>query len=173
MAEFPVSNACVCSFAGTPCEEFPWWNGLRWDAGQASQGSALVCLFQWRESAVGDSKVLLPVVSPLEASALRVVVGGNSSRNGGSVPIEQYWVDVSDIFNFFCSGEGKGESEAPGGGGGRFFIENSRRGGGSPGRGGGGRGAGRVSARNSGGGSQIFFFGAEIPTKSSIPGGRS
>ena len=41
---------------------------------------------------------------------------------------------------FLCSGEGKGESEAPGGGGGRFFIENPRRGGGPPGRGGGGGG---------------------------------
>ena len=43
-------------------------------------------------------------------------------------------VDVSDISYFFCSGEGKGESEAPGG---SVFIENPRRGGGFPGRGGG------------------------------------
>ena len=33
---------------------------------------------------------------------------------------------------FFCSGKGKGESEAPGGGG-SFFIENARRGEGFPG----------------------------------------
>ena len=43
-------------------------------------------------------------------------------------------MDVSDIFYFFCSGRGKGESEAPGGVGDRFFffIENfhPRRGGG-------------------------------------------
>ena len=45
---------------------------------------------------------------------------------------------------FFCSGEGKGESEAPGRGGGRFLIENSRRGG-SPMRERGGGVAGRVS----------------------------
>ena len=62
-------------------------------------------------------------------------------------------MDVSNIFIFFCSGEGKGESEAPGRGGGRFFIENPRRGGGSPTRGGGGGGgAGRLSAGNFRGG---------------------
>ena len=38
-----------------------------------------------------------------------------------------YLVDVSDIFYFFCSGRGKGESEA---GGDSIFIENPRRGGG-------------------------------------------
>ena len=40
-----------------------------------------------------------------------------------------YLVDVSGIF--FCSGEGKGESEAPGGRGGQgrfFLIQNPRRG---------------------------------------------
>ena len=35
-------------------------------------------------------------------------------------------VDVSDIFYFFCSGEGKGESEAPGRG--FSFIGNPREG---------------------------------------------
>ena len=40
-------------------------------------------------------------------------------------------VGVSDIFYFFCSGEGKGESEAPGvWGGDFFFIGKSQRGGG-------------------------------------------
>ena len=66
-----------------------------------------------------------------------------------------YLVDVSDIFYFFCSGEGKGgESEVPGeGGGDDFFIENPRGGGVLPGGGGrGGREAGRVSAGNLGGG---------------------
>ena len=45
-------------------------------------------------------------------------------------------MDVSDIYLFFfCSGRGKGESEAPGGVGDRFFTENPRRWGGvSPGR---------------------------------------
>ena len=49
-------------------------------------------------------------------------------------------VDVSDIFYFFfCSGEGKGESEELGGGRTIFFIENPRRG--RVSRAGGGRGA--------------------------------
>ena len=79
-------------------------------------------------------------------------------------------MDVSDIF-FFCSGEGKGESEAPGGGGGRFFIENPRRGEGSPG-GAGGRGAGRVSARNlGGGGPNIFFRGRNSHQERVLSGG--
>ena len=40
---------------------------------------------------------------------------------------QKFSVDISDIFNFFSSGEGKGESEAPRQGGGRSFIENPRR----------------------------------------------
>ena len=39
-------------------------------------------------------------------------------------------MDVSDIFYFFWSGRGKGESEALGGGGVGFFIENPKGGGG-------------------------------------------
>ena len=59
---------------------------------------------------------------------------------------------VSDIFYiFFCSGEGKGESEAPGWGRVGFAIENPRRGGGVSG-GGGVWWAGRVSAGIGGGG---------------------
>ena len=50
-------------------------------------------------------------------------------------------VDVSDIFFFFCLGEGNGESEARGGGG-RFLSGQSQEGGGSPG-GWGRRGEGR------------------------------
>ena len=41
----------------------------------------------------------------------------------------RYLVDVSEIFNFFCSGEGKGESEATGRGGGRLFYWKSQEGG--------------------------------------------
>ena len=37
------------------------------------------------------------------------------------------------FFIFFCSGRGKGESEAPGGGGDPFCFENPRRGGEFPG----------------------------------------
>ena len=40
-------------------------------------------------------------------------------------------MDVSDIFYFFCSGEGKGESEVPGVWGGFFYWKIP--GGGSPG----------------------------------------
>ena len=63
-------------------------------------------------------------------------------------------MDVSDIFYFFCSGEGKGESEAPGGrGGGRFFIENPKAGVVSQEGGEGQRGC----LRGMGGGLKVFF----------------
>ena len=64
-------------------------------------------------------------------------------------------MDVSDFF--FCSGEGKGESVAPGRGGDRFSTENPRGGGFSHERGVGG--AGRVSEGNFGGELSIFFRG--------------
>ena len=62
-------------------------------------------------------------------------------------------VDVSNIFLvFFCLGEGKGESEAPGRRG--FFFMKSQRGEGfSHERGGGARGREGVCAENFGGGS--------------------
>ena len=72
-------------------------------------------------------------------------------------------VDFSDSFFFFCSGAGKGESEAPGGGG-RFLLKIPGGGGGS-GRecvGGGARG-GRVFARKLG--VDFVFCWAGIPTK--------
>ena len=74
-------------------------------------------------------------------------------------------MDVSDIYFFFCSGAGKGESEAPGGGGGGIFTLKIPGGGVS--RAGGGRGVrGREGVYGKfGGGGQIFFFGAEIPTE--------
>ena len=61
-------------------------------------------------------------------------------------------MDVSDIFYFFCSGRGKGESEATGGGGVDFLLKVPQ-GGGSPG-GGGPRGREGVCGKlgNSGGG---------------------
>ena len=68
-------------------------------------------------------------------------------------------MDVSDIFYFLCSGEGKGESDAPGRGGGvDFLLKNAR--GGSQERGE-GEGAGWVSVGNFGvgGGLNIFFRG--------------
>ena len=75
-------------------------------------------------------------------------------------------MDVSDIFYFFCSGEGKGESEALGGAVG-FSLKVPGRGGGVW-RGGGHPGMG-VCLRGiwefGGGGQFFFFFGAEIPTK--------
>ena len=67
---------------------------------------------------------------------------------------------------FFCSGEGKGEPPRRREGGGRFFYENPRGGVVSRvGGWGGGRGAGRVCRELGGGGLNIFFFGAERPTK--------
>ena len=70
-------------------------------------------------------------------------------------------VDVSDIFYFFCSGEGKGESEVQGRGGGglRFLLKIP--GGGSPGerRGRGARGREGVCGESGGGGVNIFFRG--------------
>ena len=62
-------------------------------------------------------------------------------------------IDVSDIFYFFWSGEGKGEYESQGWGGGRFSIENPK-GGGLQERGG-GQGAGKLSA-------VIFFLGGGV-----------
>ena len=44
-------------------------------------------------------------------------------------------MDVSDIFYFFCSGEGKGDPEAPGEGGGRFLLKSQEGGGLQDGRG--------------------------------------
>ena len=88
------------------------------------------------------------------AKTERVVAGTFSPT-----PIEK--VDVPDIFYFFCSGRGKGESEAPGGGGDLFFIEKCQGGAFQDGR---GRGAGRVSAASWGilggrvyGGLSFFF----------------
>ena len=77
-------------------------------------------------------------------------------------------MNVSDFF--FCSGEGKGESEAPGGGGGRFLIENPRRGGsperGGWGGGGGGEGPGGHLRRIRGwGGPNIFCWGPKFPPR--------
>ena len=73
-------------------------------------------------------------------------------------------MDISDIFNFSCSGRGKGESEAAGRGGGVDFLLKILEGGVSRRRR--GRGAGRVSAANWGflgrGANFFFFFGAEM-----------
>ena len=75
-------------------------------------------------------------------------------------------VDVSDFF-FFCSGRGKGESEAPGRGGawgGSVFIENPTTGGVSR------RGRGRAGVCGElenpfGGGGLNIFFGPETSAK--------
>ena len=72
---------------------------------------------------------------------------------------------VSDIFYFFWSGEGKGESWATGRVEVGFsFFEKPRRGGGFPKKGG-GRG-GREGARRNfggGGGAKYFFSGPKFP----------
>ena len=75
-------------------------------------------------------------------------------------------MDVSDIFYFFCSGERKGEFEAPGGGrGDDFLLKIPGRGVSRAGRGGGARGWEGVCGEFGWGGAKYFFFGAEIPTK--------
>ena len=64
---------------------------------------------------------------------------------------------------FFCSGRGKGESEAPGRGG-SIFFGNSQEGGGCPG-GGGAEGPGRCLRRIGeffGGGAKYFFRGRNV-----------
>ena len=65
-------------------------------------------------------------------------------------------VDVSDIFDFFCSGEGKGESEGVWV---CFLLKMQGGWGVSQERGGCARGAGRVSAGNLGGGGLNFCAG--------------
>ena len=75
-------------------------------------------------------------------------------------------VDVSDIFIFFCSGSGKGESEAQGREGWDFLLK-------IPG-GGGSSGEEGLRCREGvcgelgnfeGGGAKYFFLGAEMSTK--------
>ena len=71
-------------------------------------------------------------------------------------------MDVSDIFYFFCSGRGKGESGAPGAGGGSVFYWKSQEGGGVPG----GGGAGKVGEfLGGGGGPKYFFSGPKRPPR--------
>ena len=73
-----------------------------------------------------------------------------------------FWVDVLDIFYFFCSGRGKGESEASGGGGFDFYWRSQE--GGSP-RGGGGEGPGgclRRIGEFGGGGAKYFLGGRNV-----------
>ena len=74
---------------------------------------------------------------------------------------------------FFCSGERKRESEAPGGVGGDFFSGKSQEGGGSsgwvPSRGGRGEGPGGcLRGICGGGGLNIFFGGPKFPPKISL-----
>ena len=83
------------------------------------------------------------------------------------------------FFIFFCSGAGKGESEAPAGGV-QFFIGNPRRVSWAGG-GGGGRGAGRVFAgggegpgeclREFGWGAKYFFGGLKFPPRLHVGAG--
>ena len=80
-------------------------------------------------------------------------------------------MDVSDIFYFFCSGEGKGGVRGDREGGGRICIENARRGGGVSRGGRDGEGAGSVS-RESGGGANFFFGGPKCPPLQSHLAGR-
>ena len=75
-------------------------------------------------------------------------------------------MDVSDIFYFFCLGEGKGARGARKGFGGVSILLKIPGGGGSPRREeGGGRGTWRVSA-GSLGGAKYFFSGLKCPPSS-------
>ena len=80
------------------------------------------------------------------------------------------WVDVSDIFFFFCSGEGKGESE---GWEGRGTIVHGKcqEGGVSPAGAGGGEGPGGCLRGIGRGGLNIFFRGrnSHQEIKSALP----
>ena len=69
-------------------------------------------------------------------------------------------MDVSDIFYFFCSGEGKGAWRATGRGGGSVFFLLKTLGG--PG------GCLQGIFWGGGGGLNIFCFGAEAPAKISV-----
>ena len=108
----------------------------------------------------------LPLVLSFSQAHLCDTPSCNISRDSCAIPHKNNLVDVSDFF-FFCSGRGKGESEAPGGGGCRFFIDNPRK---RVFRRERGRGGGRVSAANrgilgGGGGLNIFFSGPKCPPR--------
>ena len=75
-------------------------------------------------------------------------------------PLLDFLVDVSDIFYFFRSGRGKGESEAPGGGIG-FFLKIPGGGGVSPAQ----EGPRGREEFGRGGGGKVFFFGGEMSAK--------
>ena len=64
-----------------------------------------------------------------------------------ATPENRSLVDVSDIFHFFCLGEGKGESEAPGGEGDIFLLKIP------------GRVVSRAGGADWGGGVNFFFRG--------------
>ena len=73
-----------------------------------------------------------------------------------------FLVDVSDIFYFFCSGEGRGTGATERGGGSVFFIENPRRGGESPKWGGGREGRECLRGIWGSGGAKYFFSGRNV-----------
>ena len=76
------------------------------------------------------------------------------------------WWTSRIFFIFFLLGEGEGGVQGAGREGGRFFfLENPRREGKGP------RGREGVCGKlgNWEGGAKFFFFGAEMPTKTSVP----
>ena len=92
--------------------------------------------------------------------------GGNHEKT--CLGRQQFLVDVSNIFYFFCSKEEKGESEALEGGRGSIFLLKIQGGRGvsQDNEGWGARGQdGDCGEFRGGGGGQIFFFRAEMPTK--------
>ena len=122
-----------------------------------------VLVWQYFEEAVCAPKVRL------KRYGFKGFPSHSSRCSGGLFPqysgVSPNLVDVSDTFYFFCSGEGKGQSEAPGGRrGGRVSIENPRRGGGFPRKGGNGPEGVCGEFGGGGGGAKFFFFyGPKFP----------
>ena len=130
-----------------------------WDKPTLSQGqSQVLALFtEWKPSLLqGETQFVPGTIPGTKGGRKSLCVRSLSAFFARSKPRWTFRI----FFIFFCSGEGKGESEVAGGGGGPIFIEKCQEGGGSLGRGGGGGGAGRVSAGNLGGGGLNIFFRA-------------
>ena len=145
---------------------------LRNEVGTTETGECLAERTPWRSSqscVTGISSLLdIPTDSCLISSAhlatlvrpQKSLVGKALSATRGLAPgvvrhspekailfgetVSWWTFELSDIFYFFCSGEGKGESEAPAGGGDFYWKSH---------------GWGRVGERPGGGGLDIFFRG--------------
>ena len=121
---------------------------------------------------VSEAIEALRLVSPAFLPAVRCDF---SHARKGKLPFSRVSslknsVEVSDIFYFFCSGEGKGGPGRQGAGGAGFLLKSPGGGGGSPTGGRGARGAGRVSVGNWGGGveAKYFFRGRNVHQEKAV-----